>query len=74
MKKTKCPKCGFLFQLADVSASASILGRKGGAVKSDRKTHACQANGLKGGRPRKVKDDRPGRGGIWRPVDVADPE
>ena len=47
----------------DVSASAAILGRKGGAVKSDRKTRASRANGLKGGRPRK---------GIWRPVD-ADP-
>ena len=52
MKKA-CPNCGFLF-LADVSASAAILGRKGGAVKSDRKTRASRANGLKGGRPRKA--------------------
>ena len=51
MKKDKCSNCEFLF-LADVSASAAILGRKGGAVKSDRKTRASRANGLKGGRPR----------------------
>jgi len=64
MKKIKCPKCGLLFPLDDISASASALGRKGGMVKSDRKTHACRENAKKGGRPRK---------GIWRPVSVADP-
>jgi len=47
-----------------MSAAASTLGRKGGLVKSDRKTHACRENAKKGGRPKK---------GIWRPVSVADP-
>jgi hypothetical protein len=39
-----------------VSKAASIIGRKGGLAKSDRKTAACRANGRKGGRPAKVKE------------------
>lgn len=35
--------------------AASSLGRKGGAVKSDRKSASSRANGLKGGRPKKEK-------------------
>ena len=35
--------------------SAATLGRKGGSVKSERKTAASRENGKKGGRPRKVK-------------------
>lgn len=31
----------------------SELGKKGGSVKSERKTHACRENGKKGGRPKK---------------------
>jgi hypothetical protein len=38
-----------------VSRAASIIGRKGGLVRSDRKTAACRANGKKGGRPAKAK-------------------
>lgn len=38
-----------------ISASAAILGRKGGAVKSERKAAAVRENGKKGGRPRKDK-------------------
>jgi len=29
------------------------IGRKGGLVRSERKTHACRKNGKKGGRPKK---------------------
>jgi hypothetical protein len=36
-------------------AAASLLGRKGGSAKSDRKTAAARENAKKGGRPRKVK-------------------
>jgi hypothetical protein len=38
-----------------VSRAASIIGRKGGLARSDRKTAACRENGKKGGRPAKVK-------------------
>lgn len=31
----------------------SELGKKGGSVKSERKSHASRENGKKGGRPRK---------------------
>jgi len=31
------------------------IGRKGGSVKSRRKTHASRLNGRKGGRPKKEK-------------------
>lgn len=34
---------------------ASIMGEKGGRVKSSEKTSAARANGQKGGRPRKIK-------------------
>lgn len=37
-----------------ISQAAAALGRKGGAVKSERKTASSRANGRKGGRPRKV--------------------
>jgi general stress protein YciG len=33
----------------------SELGKKGGSVKSERKSHASRENGKKGGRPRKNK-------------------
>ncbi len=33
--------------------SPSLMGRKGGAVKSERKTTASRENGKKGGRPKK---------------------
>lgn len=33
----------------------SELGKKGGSVKNERKTHACRENGKKGGRPKKEK-------------------
>lgn len=35
--------------------AASILGAKGGAVKSEAKAKAARKNGKKGGRPRKKK-------------------
>ena len=34
---------------------AATMGRKGGSVKSERKTAAARENAKKGGRPRKVK-------------------
>jgi hypothetical protein len=37
----------------DVSSAASLLGRKGGQAKSERKTAAVRENGKKGGRPKK---------------------
>jgi hypothetical protein len=40
---------------ADTASAAATLGRKGGAVKSDRKADSSRANGLKGGRPKKSK-------------------
>ena len=36
--------------------TASEMGRKGGAAKSDAKTAAARANGAKGGRPKKEKE------------------
>ena len=38
--------------------SAAALGRKGGAVKSERKASAARENGKKGGRPRKDKAEK----------------
>lgn len=35
--------------------AARVLGRKGGRVKSAAKTAAAQANGKRGGRPRKER-------------------
>lgn len=37
-----------------ISAAAALLGRKGGLVKSERKTAAVRENGKRGGRPRRV--------------------
>ena len=36
------------------NAAAVSLGRRGGAVKSERKANAARENGKKGGRPRKA--------------------
>jgi hypothetical protein len=41
-----------------ISEAAAALGRKGGSVKSERKAAASRANGKKGGRPRKVKQEK----------------
>ena len=38
----------------NTSLAAATLGRKGGSVKSEKKTIASRENGKKGGRPRKV--------------------
>ena len=38
---------------SEVSEAATTLGRKGGSVKSEKKTAASRANGKKGGRPKK---------------------
>lgn len=38
-----------------IEDAASLMGRKGGSVKSERKTAANRENAKKGGRPRKVK-------------------
>ena len=38
-----------------IKLSAATLGRKGGLVKSDRKSAAARKNGKKGGRPKKEK-------------------
>ncbi len=35
----------------DVSAAASVMGRKGGAARSEAKTAAARENGKRGGRP-----------------------
>ena len=35
-----------------ISEAASLLGKKGGSVKSERKTAAVRENGKKGGRPK----------------------
>lgn len=43
---------------------AALLGRKGGAVKSEAKSEAARANGKKGGRPPKEKT--PGETGKWQ--------
>ena len=40
--------------VCDVSTAAAIMGRKGGSVKSERKTAAVRENGKHGGRPRKT--------------------
>lgn len=41
---------------SDISSAASILGRKGGASKSEAKSTAARVNGKKGGRPRKPSE------------------
>ena len=41
----------------EISQAAAALGRKGGLVKSERKTAAVRANGRLGGRPRKNRDE-----------------
>ena len=44
-------------QFADISAYFSAMGKKGGACKSLAKANASRANGLKGGRPRRILAD-----------------
>lgn len=39
----------------EIVKAASILGRKGGKVKSEKKTTAVRENAKKGGRPKKEK-------------------
>jgi hypothetical protein len=46
---------GIIITSNDLSNAAAALGRKGGAVKSERKTAAVRENGKKGGRPPKSK-------------------
>lgn len=41
--------------IGPVSAAAAAMGRKGGAVKSERKTASSRENGRKGGRPKKAE-------------------
>lgn len=41
----------------EISNAASVLGRKGGSVKSEAKTKAARENGKRGGRPRTVYID-----------------
>lgn len=43
-----------LASLCPAPSGAQQLGRKGGQVKSDRKTEAARENGKRGGRPRKL--------------------
>jgi hypothetical protein len=38
---------------SEISKAAALLGRKGGSVKSEKKTKSCRENGKKGGRPKK---------------------
>ena len=38
-----------------IKYAASLMGKKGGSVKSEKKTLAVRQNGKKGGRPRKVR-------------------
>lgn len=42
-----------LYAVMGVSTAGAELGRKGGSVKSDRKSAASRENGKKGGRPKK---------------------
>lgn len=49
------PKPVPLYPEGSLSAMASLLGRKGGQAKSERKTAAVRENGKKGGRPKAVK-------------------
>jgi len=49
MKKGKVPE----FWQDEISQAASLMGKKGGSVKSEKKARAARENGKKGGRPRK---------------------
>lgn len=40
----------------EIRAAAVLIGRLGGQVRSPAKTKASRANGKKGGRPRKAKE------------------
>ena len=44
-----CPAC------APYAIAASILGRKGGSVKSERKAKTSAENGRRGGRPKAIR-------------------
>ncbi|GAC1404493.1 MAG: DUF2442 domain-containing protein [Candidatus Velthaea sp.] len=44
---------GLVSALVGMESAATVLGRKGGAVKSQTKTKAVRKNGTQGGRPRK---------------------
>lgn len=45
----------FPVRMQTIKAAASEMGRRGGSVKSNRKAISSAANGLKGGRPSKIK-------------------
>ena len=45
---------GLLKDLVGMTSAAALLGRKGGAAKSDAKAAAVRENGKRGGRPRKT--------------------
>ena len=42
----------------NLSDMARQLGKKGGSIKSEKKTKAVRENGKKGGRPKKLKSDQ----------------
>lgn len=52
-----------------IKKAASLLGKKGGQVKSDKKTLSSRENGKKGGRPRK---DAGNPGNVSRETFLAD--
>jgi hypothetical protein len=57
-----------LDDIDDISSAASLLGRKGGQAKSERKTAAARANGKKGGRPKKLFEIEVMDDGSWEKV------